>query len=69
MPVDLYTTTIFCLSHRSQSPALHDQPEEKEGDGHRDREHKLERTRSAGIEALFFSSANEDLTSLVAIDL
>ncbi|XP_043107963.1 signal-induced proliferation-associated 1-like protein 2 [Puntigrus tetrazona] len=32
----------------SQSPALHDQPEEKEGDGHRDREHKLERTRSAG---------------------
>ncbi|XP_051967068.1 signal-induced proliferation-associated 1-like protein 2 isoform X2 [Xyrauchen texanus] len=33
---------------RSQSPALHDQPEEKEGEGHRDREHKLERTRSAG---------------------
>uniref|UniRef100_A0A8C2JAL8 Signal-induced proliferation-associated 1 like 2 n=1 Tax=Cyprinus carpio TaxID=7962 RepID=A0A8C2JAL8_CYPCA len=32
----------------SQSPALHDQPEEKEGDGHREREHKLERTRSAG---------------------
>ncbi|XP_051528139.1 signal-induced proliferation-associated 1-like protein 2 isoform X1 [Myxocyprinus asiaticus] len=32
----------------SQSPALHDQPEEKEVDGHRDREHKLERTRSAG---------------------
>ncbi|XP_050979422.1 LOW QUALITY PROTEIN: signal-induced proliferation-associated 1-like protein 2 [Labeo rohita] len=28
----------------SQSPALHDQPEEKEGD----RDHKLERTRSAG---------------------
>ncbi|XP_051531586.1 signal-induced proliferation-associated 1-like protein 2 isoform X2 [Myxocyprinus asiaticus] len=33
---------------RSQSPALHDQPEEKEGEGHRDRDHKLERTRSAG---------------------
>lgn len=56
MPVDLYTTKIFCLTHRSQSPALHDQPEEKEGD----REHKLERTRSAGMEALFFSSANAD---------
>uniref|UniRef100_A0A8C1W6Q8 Signal-induced proliferation-associated 1 like 2 n=1 Tax=Cyprinus carpio TaxID=7962 RepID=A0A8C1W6Q8_CYPCA len=31
-----------------QSPALNDQPEETEADGHRDIEHKLERTRSAG---------------------
>lgn len=60
---------LRCLSNRSQSPALHDQPEEKEGDGHREREHKLERTRSAGTEALFFSNSNADSARLVSNEL
>lgn len=56
-------------SNRSQSPALHDQPEETEEDGNRDREHKLERTRSAGTEAMFFSKSNADSTTLVSNNL
>lgn len=46
--VDENVNVIFATFYRLQSPAPQDQPEEKE-----DRDHKLERTRSAGTELLF----------------
>lgn len=46
--VDENVNVIFATFYRLQSPAPQDQPEEKE-----DRDHKLERTRSAGSELLF----------------